>query len=39
MMIDDQTYGRLTPQMIRKLIRQYRRNAEKTKGAAVAAKA
>jgi len=29
MMIDDQTYGRLTPQMIRKLIRQYRRNAEK----------
>ena len=30
MMIDDQTYGRLTPQKIRKLIRQYRRDAEKT---------
>jgi NADH:ubiquinone oxidoreductase subunit E len=29
MMIDDQTYGRLTPQMIRKLIRQYRRDAGK----------
>ncbi|MDR0841864.1 MAG: NADH-quinone oxidoreductase subunit NuoE [Acidobacteriota bacterium] len=25
MMIDDQTYGRLTPQTIRKLLRQYRR--------------
>src|SRR5512136_3219991 len=30
MMIDDQTFGRLTPQKIRKLIRQYRRDAEKT---------
>jgi NADH-quinone oxidoreductase subunit E len=30
MMIDDQTYGRLTPQKIRKLIRQYKRDAEKT---------
>ena len=39
MMIDDQTYGRLTPQMIRKLIRQYRRNAEKTAGVAVSATA
>jgi NADH-quinone oxidoreductase subunit E len=28
MMIDDQTYGRLTPQKIRKLLRQYRRDAE-----------
>jgi NADH-quinone oxidoreductase subunit E len=27
MMIDDQTYGRLDPQKIRKLIRQYRRDA------------
>ena len=27
MMIDDQTYGRLTPQTIRKLLRQYRRDA------------
>lgn len=39
MMIDDQTFGRLTPQIIRKLIRQYRRNAEKAKGVAKAAKA
>ncbi len=30
MMIDDQTYGRLTPQKIRRLIRQCRRDAEKT---------
>lgn len=37
MMIDDQTYGRLTPQMIRKLIRQYRRNAEKAPATAAAA--
>jgi NADH-quinone oxidoreductase subunit E len=29
-MIDDQTFGRLTPQKIRKLIRQRRRDAEKT---------
>ena len=29
MMIDDQTYGRLTPQTIRKLLRQYRRDAAK----------
>jgi hypothetical protein len=36
MMIDDQTYGRLTPQTIRKLIRQYRRNADKTKDVAAA---
>ena len=28
MMIDDQTYGRLTPQTTRKQIRQYRRNAQ-----------
>lgn len=33
MMIDDQTFGRLTPQKIRKLIRQYRRDAEKTPAA------
>jgi len=32
MMIDDQTYGRLTPQKIRKLIRQYRREAAKPAG-------
>jgi NADH-quinone oxidoreductase subunit E len=30
MMIDDQTFGRLTPQKIRKLIRQYRHDAKKT---------
>jgi NADH-quinone oxidoreductase subunit E len=35
MMVDDQTYGRLTPQAIRKVIRQYRRDAEKTKAVAV----
>jgi len=29
MMIDEQTYGRLTPQAIRKLLRQYRRDAQK----------
>lgn len=29
MMIDDQTFGRLTPQKIRKLVKQYRRDAEK----------
>ncbi len=29
MMIDDQTFGRLTPQKVRKLIRQYRRDAAK----------
>ena len=29
MMIDDQTYGRLTPQTTRKLLRQYRRDAVK----------
>ncbi len=39
MMIDDQTYGRLTPQKIRNLIRQYRRNAQKTAGVAASAKA
>jgi NADH-quinone oxidoreductase subunit E len=39
MMIDDQTYGRLTPQTIRKLIRQYRRDAEKAKVVATAVKA
>ena len=27
LMVDDQTYGRLTPQTTRKLLRQYRRNA------------
>jgi len=31
MMIDDQTYGRLTPQTIRKLLRQYRRDAAAAK--------
>jgi len=30
MMIDDQTFGRLDPQKIRKLVRQYRREAAKT---------
>lgn len=39
MMIDDQTYGRLTPQKVRKVIRQYRRDAEKASAAASAAKA
>lgn len=39
MMIDDQTYGRLTPQMIRKLIRQRRRDAAKSEPAAAAAQA
>jgi NADH-quinone oxidoreductase subunit E len=29
MMIDDQTFGRLTPQKIRKLIKQYRKDAAK----------
>jgi len=29
MMVDDQTYGRLTPQTTRKLLRQYRRDAGK----------
>jgi NADH-quinone oxidoreductase subunit E len=29
MMIDDQTHGRLTPQKIRKLIKQYRKDAQK----------
>ena len=38
MMIDDQTYGRLTPQKIRRLIRQYRRDAEKTATVRVAAR-
>jgi hypothetical protein len=32
MMIDDQTHGRLTPQKVRKLIRQYRRDAAKVGG-------
>jgi NADH-quinone oxidoreductase subunit E len=32
MMIDDQTHGRLTPQKVRKLIRQYRREAAKAAG-------
>jgi len=32
MMIDDQTFGRLTPQKMRKLIRQYRREAAKAAG-------
>jgi NADH-quinone oxidoreductase subunit E len=32
MMIDDQTYGRLTPQTTRKLLRQYRREAEAAAG-------
>lgn len=39
MMIDDQTYGRLTPQAIRKLIRQYRRDAQKKEAAPAAARA
>ncbi len=30
MMIDDQTYGRMTPQKVRKLLRQYRREAAKS---------
>jgi NADH-quinone oxidoreductase subunit E len=29
MMVNDQTFGRLTPQKIRKLVKQYRRDAEK----------
>jgi len=28
MMIDDQTFGRLTPQKIRRVIRQYQKDAE-----------
>jgi NADH-quinone oxidoreductase subunit E len=32
LMIDDQTFGRLTPQKVRKLIRQYRRDATKVAG-------
>lgn len=39
MMIDDQTYGRLTPQKIRKVVRQYRREAEKTEPVTVSVKA
>ncbi len=38
MMIDDQTYGRLTPQKIRRLIRQYRHDAEKTAAVSLAVK-
>jgi NADH-quinone oxidoreductase subunit E len=34
MMIDDQTHGRLTPQKIRKLIKQYRKDAGKAGGKA-----
>lgn len=30
LMIDEQTYGRMTPQKVRKLLRQYRRNATKS---------
>ncbi len=33
MMVDDQTYGRLTPQKVRRVIKQYRREAEKTPAA------
>ncbi len=32
MMIDDQTFGRLTPQKVRRLVRQYRRDAAKPDG-------
>jgi NADH-quinone oxidoreductase subunit E len=32
LMIDDQTFARLTPQKVRKLIRQYRRQAARTAG-------
>lgn len=32
LMIDDQTHGRLTPQKVRRLIRQYRRDAAKAAG-------
>jgi NADH-quinone oxidoreductase subunit E len=32
MMIDDQTFGRLTPQKVRKVVRQYRREAAKAAG-------
>jgi NADH-quinone oxidoreductase subunit E len=39
MMIDDQTFGRLTPQKIRRLIRQYRHDAEKQTEVAVSVKA
>lgn len=39
LMIDDQTHGRLTPQSVRKLIRQYRREAAKGAEAAKAAEA
>lgn len=33
MMVDDQTYGRLTPQKVRRVIKQYRRDAEKASAA------
>jgi NADH-quinone oxidoreductase subunit E len=39
MMIDDQTYGRLTPQKVRKVIKQYRREAQKAPAKASEAKA
>lgn len=39
LMIDDQTHGRLTPQKVRKLIRQYRRDAAKAAGKPAAAAA
>jgi NADH-quinone oxidoreductase subunit E len=32
LMIDEQTYGRMTPQKVRKLLRQYRRDAAKRAG-------
>lgn len=34
LMIDEQTYGRMTPQKVRRLLRQYRREAEKRAGKA-----
>jgi len=39
MMIDDQTYGRLTPQKVRKVLRQYRRDAQKAPTAVPVVKA
>ncbi len=36
LMIDDQTFGRMTPQKVRKLFRQYRRNAAKDAAGAAA---
>jgi NADH-quinone oxidoreductase subunit E len=35
LMIDDQTYGRMTPQKVRQLVRKYRREAAKASGTKV----